>query len=91
MVEIRLRNKILREIGHLFPVGDIVLDPSTEQWLHLHIDVQNYSEKQLVHLEAVHRVVKEAFQLWGMGVEHHQMVCSSPNIKHLIGRHLGAA
>ena len=53
--------------------------------------VQNDSEEQLIHLEAVHRVVKEAFQLWGMGVEHHQMVCSSPNIKYIIGRHLGAA
>ena len=30
--------------------------------------VQNDSEKQLIHLEAVHRVVKEAFQLRGMWV-----------------------
>ena len=51
VIEIRLRNKILRETGHLFPVGDVVLDPSTEQWLHLNVDCLSLYSKQSKHLK----------------------------------------
>ena len=46
VLEIRLKNKILGEFGHLIPVGDVVLDPSTEQWLHLHIDCLSLCSKR---------------------------------------------
>ena len=59
----------------------MVLDPGAEQWLHLQ-EATNECQLTRKHwnLEAIDGVVKEALKLRGVGVEHHQVVCSCPAI-----------
>ena len=54
---------IRRHDNTVLPVRDVVLDPVTEQWLHLCQEHQSWSEDEALttNLETVHWVVKESF------------------------------
>ena len=78
---------IRRHHNAIFPIWNVLLDPTAEQRFNLTKKDYYLIIKCRSFLQTINWMVKKSLQLWRMWIQHHQMICSS-SLQH-VGHQLG--